>query len=69
MDIVHLIEAKIVQSTQDHSSHTYAEIEQSISQDHSEGNRNIHLRNTKIIQSPPKLLERQVQFIIFFAVD
>ncbi|KAM9501776.1 ankyrin-2b isoform 4-T4 [Clarias gariepinus] len=37
MDIVHLIKAKIVQSTQDHSSHTYAEMEQSISLDHSDG--------------------------------
>lgn len=42
MDIVHLIEAKIVQSTQDHSSYTYADMEQSISLDHSEGNHNIH---------------------------
>nr|XP_021333175.1 ankyrin-2 isoform X27 [Danio rerio] len=37
MDIVHLIETKIIQSSQDHSSHTYAEIEQTISLDHSEG--------------------------------
>ncbi|XP_060730211.1 ankyrin-2b isoform X17 [Tachysurus vachellii] len=37
MDIVHLIETKIIQSIQDHSSHTYAEIEQSISLDNSEG--------------------------------
>lgn len=43
MDIVHLIEAKIVHSNQDHSSHTYAEIEQSISLDHSEGYYNIHI--------------------------
>lgn len=42
MDIVHLIEAKITHSSQDRSSHTYAEIEQSISLDHSEGNHNIH---------------------------
>ncbi|XP_067303765.1 ankyrin-2b isoform X7 [Pseudorasbora parva] len=36
MDIVHLIETKIIQSSQE-SSHTYAEIEQTISLDHSEG--------------------------------
>lgn len=42
MDIVHVIEAKIVQSTQDHTSHTYAEMEHSISLDHSEGKHNIH---------------------------
>lgn len=42
MDIVHLIETKIIQSIQDHSSHTYAEIEQSISLDNSEG-KNLHL--------------------------
>ncbi|XP_051576840.1 ankyrin-2-like [Myxocyprinus asiaticus] len=37
MDIVHLIESKIIHSSQDQSSHTYAEIEQTISLDHSEG--------------------------------
>ncbi|XP_059392585.1 ankyrin-2b isoform X23 [Carassius carassius] len=37
MDIVHLIETKIIQSSEDQSSHTYAEIEQTISLDHSEG--------------------------------
>uniref|UniRef100_A0A671L069 Ankyrin 2 n=1 Tax=Sinocyclocheilus anshuiensis TaxID=1608454 RepID=A0A671L069_9TELE len=37
MDIVNLIETKIIQSSQDQSSHTYAEIEQTISLDHSEG--------------------------------
>ncbi|XP_016396324.1 ankyrin-2b [Sinocyclocheilus rhinocerous] len=37
MDIVHLIETKIIQFSQDQSSHTYAEIEQTISLDHSEG--------------------------------
>ncbi|ROL48322.1 Ankyrin-2 [Anabarilius grahami] len=37
MDIVHLIETKIIQSSQNQSSHTYAEIEQTISLDHSEG--------------------------------
>lgn len=37
MDIVHLIETKIVQSSRQHSLHTYAEIEQTISLDHSEG--------------------------------
>uniref|UniRef100_A0A8C1K9A8 Ankyrin 2 n=1 Tax=Cyprinus carpio TaxID=7962 RepID=A0A8C1K9A8_CYPCA len=37
MDIVHLIETQIIQSSQDQSSHTYAEIEQTILLDHSEG--------------------------------
>uniref|UniRef100_A0A674CDE2 Ankyrin-2-like n=1 Tax=Salmo trutta TaxID=8032 RepID=A0A674CDE2_SALTR len=38
MDIVHLIETKIIKSTQeDASSHTYAEIERTIALDHSEG--------------------------------
>ncbi len=37
MDIVHLIETKIIQSSQEQLSHTYAEIEQTISLDHSEG--------------------------------
>lgn len=37
MDIVHLIETKIMQSSQQQSLHTYAEIEQTISLDHSEG--------------------------------
>uniref|UniRef100_A0A8C8M5Z1 Ankyrin-2 n=1 Tax=Oncorhynchus tshawytscha TaxID=74940 RepID=A0A8C8M5Z1_ONCTS len=38
MDIVHLIETKIIKSTQqDTSSHTYAEIERTIALDHSEG--------------------------------
>lgn len=38
MDIVHLIETKINKSTQEEtSSHTYAEIEQTIALDHSEG--------------------------------
>ncbi|XP_016101477.1 LOW QUALITY PROTEIN: ankyrin-2-like [Sinocyclocheilus grahami] len=37
VDIVNLIETKIIQSSQDQSSHTYAEIEQTISLDHSEG--------------------------------
>jgi len=38
MDIVHLIEAKTNKSTQEEtSSHTYAEIEQTIALDHSEG--------------------------------
>ncbi|XP_072544054.1 ankyrin-2b isoform X3 [Salminus brasiliensis] len=41
MDIVHLIETKIIQSTQE-SSHTYAEIEQTISLDHSEGFSALH---------------------------
>ncbi|XP_053537224.1 ankyrin-2b isoform X9 [Ictalurus punctatus] len=62
MDIVHLIEAKIVQSTQDHSSHTYAEIEQSISQDHSEGFTALHedidspkpVRHTELTSRRPK---------------
>ncbi|XP_035392585.1 ankyrin-2b isoform X6 [Electrophorus electricus] len=42
MDIVHLIETKIIQSIQDQSSHTYAEIEQTISLDHSEGFSALH---------------------------
>lgn len=38
MDIVHLIETKIMKSTQEEtSSHTYAEIERTIALDHSEG--------------------------------
>lgn len=38
MDIVHLIETKIIKSMQeDTSSHTYAEIERTIALDHSEG--------------------------------
>lgn len=38
MDIVHLIETKIIKSTlEDNSSHTYAEIERTIVLDHSEG--------------------------------
>ena len=38
MDIVHLIETKILKSTEDDtSSHTYAEIERTIALDHSEG--------------------------------
>ncbi|XP_057185806.1 ankyrin-2b isoform X2 [Triplophysa rosa] len=37
MDIVHLIETKIMLSSQKQSLHTYAEIEQTISLDHSEG--------------------------------
>uniref|UniRef100_A0A4W6EAF8 Ankyrin 2 n=1 Tax=Lates calcarifer TaxID=8187 RepID=A0A4W6EAF8_LATCA len=38
MDIVHLIETKIIKSTQEEtSSHTYAEIERTIALDHSEG--------------------------------
>lgn len=42
MDIVHLIENKIIQSTPGQSAHTYAEIEQTISLDQSEGNINTH---------------------------
>ncbi|XP_055362834.1 ankyrin-2b isoform X25 [Betta splendens] len=43
MDIVHLIETKIMKSTQDEtSSHTYAEIEQTIALDHSEGFSALH---------------------------
>lgn len=38
MDIVHLIETRIIKSTQEEtSSHTYADIEQTIALDHSEG--------------------------------
>ncbi|XP_066536643.1 ankyrin-2b isoform X3 [Hoplias malabaricus] len=62
MDIVHLIETRIVQSTQDQSSHTYAEIEQTISLDHSEGFSALHEdmdsprpgRHTEITQGRPK---------------
>ncbi|XP_072232769.1 ankyrin-2-like isoform X2 [Leuresthes tenuis] len=43
MDIVHLIEAKTNKSTQEEtSSHTYAEIEQTIALDHSEGFSALH---------------------------
>ncbi|KAK2852029.1 hypothetical protein Q5P01_008305 [Channa striata] len=43
MDIVHIIETKIIKSTQeDTSSHTYAEIEQTIALDHSEGFSALH---------------------------
>ncbi|XP_030286483.1 ankyrin-2b isoform X33 [Sparus aurata] len=43
MDIVHLIETKIIKSTQDEtSSHTYAEIERTIALDHSEGFSALH---------------------------
>ncbi|XP_055794905.1 ankyrin-2-like isoform X3 [Salvelinus fontinalis] len=41
MDIVHLIETKMVKSTQD-TSHTYAEIERTIALDHSEGFSALH---------------------------
>ncbi|XP_060789279.1 ankyrin-2b isoform X5 [Neoarius graeffei] len=62
MDIVHLIEAKIVQSTQDHSSYTYADMEQSISLDHSEGFSALHedidsprpVRHTELTSRRPK---------------
>ncbi|XP_052315329.1 ankyrin-2-like [Oncorhynchus keta] len=37
MDIVHLIETKMVKSTQEDTSHSYAEIERTIALDHSEG--------------------------------
>ncbi|XP_068569836.1 ankyrin-2b isoform X1 [Cebidichthys violaceus] len=43
MDIVHLIETKIINSTQEEtSSHTYAEIERTIASDHSEGFSALH---------------------------
>ncbi|XP_041635177.1 ankyrin-2b isoform X17 [Cheilinus undulatus] len=43
MDIVHLIETKIIKSHQDDtSSHTYAEIERTIALDHSEGFSALH---------------------------
>ncbi|XP_069576813.1 ankyrin-2-like isoform X2 [Brachyistius frenatus] len=43
MDIVHLIETKIIRSTQEEtSSHTYAEIERTIALDHSEGFSALH---------------------------
>lgn len=37
MDIVHLIETKMNKSEEETSSHTYAEIEQTMALDHSEG--------------------------------
>lgn len=44
MDIVHLIETKIIKSSvEETSSHTYAEIEQTIALDHSEGTQGIGL--------------------------
>lgn len=49
MDIVHLIETKIIQSSQDHSSHTYAEIEQTISLDHSEGMNDNSLKHITLV--------------------
>ncbi|XP_046904778.1 ankyrin-2b [Hypomesus transpacificus] len=43
MDIVHLIETKMIKSTQEEtSSHTYAEIERTIALDHSEGFSALH---------------------------
>ncbi|KAM9406841.1 ankyrin-2-like isoform 14-T14 [Salvelinus alpinus] len=42
MDIVHLIEIKMVKSTQEDTSHTYAEIERTIALDHSEGFSALH---------------------------
>ncbi|XP_022603524.1 ankyrin-2 [Seriola dumerili] len=43
MDIVHLIETKIIKSTQEETtSHTYAEIERTIALDHSEGFSALH---------------------------
>uniref|UniRef100_A0A3B4TDS8 Ankyrin 2 n=1 Tax=Seriola dumerili TaxID=41447 RepID=A0A3B4TDS8_SERDU len=43
MDIVHLIETKIIKSTQEETtSHTYAEIERTIALDHSEGTQPTH---------------------------
>ncbi|XP_078020975.1 ankyrin-2b isoform X7 [Epinephelus lanceolatus] len=43
MDIVHLIETKIIKSSQEEtSSHTYAEIERTIALDHSEGFSALH---------------------------
>lgn len=42
MDIVHLIETKIIKSSME-SSHTYAEIEHTISLDHSEGMDNVEM--------------------------
>ncbi|XP_045577474.1 ankyrin-2b isoform X6 [Salmo salar] len=42
MDIVHLIETKMVKSTQEDTSHTYAEIERTIALDHSEGFSALH---------------------------
>uniref|UniRef100_A0A1A7YMJ7 Ankyrin 2, neuronal n=1 Tax=Iconisemion striatum TaxID=60296 RepID=A0A1A7YMJ7_9TELE len=42
MDIVHLIETKLNKSTDETSSHTYAEIEQTMALDHSEGFSALH---------------------------
>ncbi|XP_078132358.1 ankyrin-2b [Sander vitreus] len=62
MDIVHLIETKIFKSTQeDTSSHTYAEIEQTIALDHSEGFSALHedidspspVRRTEVARRSP----------------
>uniref|UniRef100_A0A8C8INW3 Ankyrin-2-like n=1 Tax=Oncorhynchus tshawytscha TaxID=74940 RepID=A0A8C8INW3_ONCTS len=49
MDIVHLIETKMVKSTQEDTSHTYAEIERTIALDHSEGTVQC-INNTALIQ-------------------
>ncbi|XP_066576958.1 ankyrin-3 isoform X26 [Amia ocellicauda] len=42
MDIVHLIETTIIKSSQEQSCHTYADIEQTIALDHSEGFSALH---------------------------
>ncbi len=49
MDIVHLIETKIIQSNQEQSSHTYEEIEQTISLDHSEGMDDNDLKRIRLV--------------------
>uniref|UniRef100_A0A8C7H7F4 Ankyrin 2 n=1 Tax=Oncorhynchus kisutch TaxID=8019 RepID=A0A8C7H7F4_ONCKI len=54
MDIVHLIETKMVKSTQEDTSHTYAEIERTIALDHSEGTvQCINKWNGNVLYSTP----------------
>uniref|UniRef100_A0A8C2CXF5 Ankyrin 2 n=1 Tax=Cyprinus carpio TaxID=7962 RepID=A0A8C2CXF5_CYPCA len=57
MDIVHLIETKIIQSNQDQTSHTYAEIEQTISLDHSEGMDDNDLKLIRLIKEDLPVLK------------
>uniref|UniRef100_A0A8C8HRU5 Ankyrin-2 n=1 Tax=Oncorhynchus tshawytscha TaxID=74940 RepID=A0A8C8HRU5_ONCTS len=58
MDIVHLIETKIIKSTQqDTSSHTYAEIERTIALDHSEGI--VYYRADDLPDIPPQTVTEE----------
>lgn len=50
MDIVHLMEASGIDSVQVHGTRTYAEIEQTIGLDHSEGKR-LPLQTAQVISS------------------